>query len=86
MIRILGKDVSLLHLHDNSGNWDDHLLPGMGNIKWPKVFDALDEIGYSGGYNFELSIRFAGKLLEEYANFMGKYLREFVNCRGALRK
>ena len=86
MIRILGSDVTLLHLHDNSGHWDDHLLPGMGNIGWSKVFDALDEIGYSGVYNFELSIRFAGKMLEEYAHFMGRYLREFVNCRGDLRR
>ena len=39
MIKILGKDISLLHLHDNSGHWDDHLLPGLGNIRWPAVFD-----------------------------------------------
>ena len=84
MIRILGKDVTLLHLHDNSGHWDDHMLPGMGNINWPAVFEALDDIGYSGVYNFELKIRFAGKLLEEYTNFIGRYLREFVNCEGSL--
>lgn len=86
MIRILGKDISILHLHDNSGHWDDHLLPGMGNIKWPAVFDALEEVGYSGVYNFELSIRFAGKLLEEYMHFAGKYLRTFVDSHGELSK
>ena len=85
MIRILGKDISILHLHDNSGHWDDHLLPGMGNIKWPAVFDALDEVGYSGVYNFELSIAFAGQLLDEYVAFAGRYLREFVDRRGSLK-
>ena len=85
MIRILGKDISILHLHDNSGHWDDHLLPGMGNINWSAVFDALDDIGYNGVYNFELSLRFAGVMLEEYMGFAGKYLREFVNSHGCLK-
>ena len=81
MIRILGSDISILHLHDNNSNWDDHLLPGMGNIKWPAVFDALDDIGYTGVYNFELEMRFGG-MLEEFVRFAGKYLRAFVDDRG----
>lgn len=85
MIRILGKDISILHLHDNNGHYDDHLLPGMGNIKWPAVFDALDDIGYNGVYNFELAIFFAGPMLEEYAHFLGKYLRNFVDNHGTIR-
>jgi sugar phosphate isomerase/epimerase len=85
MIRILGKDVTLLHLHDNSGHWDDHLLPGMGNINWPAVFDALDDIGYSGVYNFEIGYSFAGKLMEDYLLFLGKYLRAFVDNHGSLK-
>ena len=83
MIRILGKDISILHLHDNSGHWDDHLLPGMGTIDWPAVFDALDEVGYSGNYNFEVYLRF-GNYLEEYLHFAGKYLRNFVEKRGRI--
>jgi sugar phosphate isomerase/epimerase len=86
MIRILGKDVSILHLHDNSGHWDDHLLPGMGSIHWPGVFDALEEIGYNGVYNFELTTKFAGKMMEEYVQFAGKYLRSFVDNHGDLSK
>lgn len=85
MIRILGSDISILHLHDNSGHWDDHLLPGMGNIKWSAVFDALDDIGYTGVYNFELSVGFAGKMLEEYMIFIGGYLREFVDNHGKMK-
>nr|MBQ4318457.1 sugar phosphate isomerase/epimerase [Clostridia bacterium] len=81
MIRILGSDISILHLHDNNSHWDDHLLPGMGNIKWPAVFDALDDIGYTGVYNFELAMRFGG-MLEEFVRFAGKYLRAFVDNRG----
>ena len=85
MIRFFGKDISILHLHDNSGHWDDHLLPGMGNIKWPAVFDALDEVGYQGVYNFELSYLFAGEMMEDYTHFIGRYLRRFVDNHGKMR-
>ena len=85
MIRILGKDVTILHLHDNNGHYDDHLLPGQGNINWPAVFGALDDIGYGGVYNFELANNFAGRLLEDYMHFIGKYLREFVDNCGNLK-
>ena len=83
MIRILGKDISILHLHDNNSHWDDHLLPGMGNINWPAVFDSLDEVGYNGVYNFELAMRF-GSMREEFVRFAGKYLRAFVDAHGKL--
>lgn len=85
MIRILGSDVSLLHLHDNSGHWDDHLLPGLGNINWCAVFEALEDIGYSGVCNFELRLPFGGAVLEEFVRFAGKYLRKFVNNRGRIK-
>ena len=84
IIKSFGKNVSLLHLHDNSGTRDEHLLPGMGNIKWPAVFDSLDEIGYTGVYNFELNLTF-GNMLEDFITFAGKYLRAFVDRRGNLK-
>jgi sugar phosphate isomerase/epimerase len=84
MIRMLGSDVSILHLHDNTGHWDDHLLPGMGSINWPAVFDALDDIGYKGNINCELRIGFYGDMLEEFVQFAGKYMRRFVDNRGVM--
>ena len=85
IIRIFGKNVTILHLHDNHGETDDHLLPGMGNINWPAVFDALDDIDYRGVYNFELALKFAGPYLEDFINFSGKYLRKFVDNHGVLK-
>ena len=82
MIRILGKDVTILHLHDNNGHHDDHLLPGQGNINWHDTFVALDDIGYSGVYNFELALKFPGSMLEEFAYIIGRYLRRFVDNYG----
>ncbi len=84
MIRALGNKISLTHLHDNMGVRDDHLLPGMGNINWPAVFDAFEEVGYKGTYNFELRTAFWGSMMEDGIEFMGKYLRRFVDGHGKI--
>lgn len=84
-IRMLGKDVTLLHLHDNNGTYDQHLPPLMGDpgaVKWPDVFDALDEVGYTGVYNFELQLVRYYYALPEAIQFLGKFLRRFVDDRG----
>lgn len=82
-IRYFGNRVKMLHLHDNNGFTDQHLIPGRGgNINWPAVFDALDDIGYEGYYNFEVDLRGLCDSLEKEVMFMGSYLREFVDKRG----
>ena len=83
-IRILGKDVTLLHLHDNFGRWDDHQLPGQGSVNWIKVFDALDEIDYKGTYNLELALFRYGNSLEDFLYFAGKFMRRFVDNHGCI--
>ena len=47
-IRMLGKNIVALHLHDNDSTYDQHKMPFMGNIDWNDVFEALDEVGYNG--------------------------------------
>ena len=37
-----------LHLQDNHGSWDDHLIPGEGDIDWAVLTKALRDVGYSG--------------------------------------
>ncbi len=88
-VKILGKDIKVLHLHDNEGYNDSHLPPliyGKRNINWQETFDALDEIGFDGVYNFELLLARYGTHLEECISFLGKFLREFTEEKGRLRK
>lgn len=81
-IRLFGKDLTLLHLNDNNGFTDQHLPPKVagkaGGLNWDEIFAALDETGYSGVYNFELSHGYYGELLEDYIHFLAKYLRAVV--------
>jgi len=57
----LGDCVSLLkdipfhiHLDDNFGKSDDHLVPGEGSICFIPFLNALNESGYDGYLTFEL--------------------------------
>lgn len=82
-IRYFGSRVKVLHMHDNNGFSDQHLIPPYGTVNWPKVFEALDEIGYDGYYNFEIAYKF-GDCLWDAIMLMGKFLREFTEKRGKL--
>jgi sugar phosphate isomerase/epimerase len=37
-----------VHLHDNDGTRDQHLVIGEGKIDFPKILHTLKEVGYSG--------------------------------------
>lgn len=37
-----------LHVQDNHGNHDEHLLPGDGTIDWKEFLDSLHAVGYRG--------------------------------------
>lgn len=60
-LRVLGKRLTVLHLHDNDGIHDLHLIPytqqHIGphriNTDWEGFLDALTAIGYEGTLNFE---------------------------------
>ena len=37
-----------LHIQDNDGSGDGHLIPGDGTVDWEEFFSALFKIGYTG--------------------------------------
>ena len=52
-VRLAGADLKTLHVHDNSGNRDEHLLPLNGIIDWADFKAALTEIGFDGVFSLE---------------------------------
>lgn len=59
MLRILGKRTKVLHIQDNLGIRDEHLIPTEGTIDWKAVATALGKAGYQGTFNFEVSKPFS---------------------------
>ena len=83
-IRDAGKHLKALHLADNEGVIDQHMMPfGRGKVDFTEVFDTLKEIGYNELYNFELPgerkapLAIRGYKLEYIAK-MTNYLYESV--------
>jgi sugar phosphate isomerase/epimerase len=52
-IRMLGDWLKSLHIQDNNGLHDQHLLPYQGTIDWNEVVGALREVGYAGDFTYE---------------------------------
>lgn len=49
-----GKLIKCLHIHDNDGVNDDHLIPFWGNIDFRTLFHKLKKIGYDGELSLEI--------------------------------
>jgi sugar phosphate isomerase/epimerase len=54
-IDLAGDRLMHVHVHDNRGTRDDHLIPGEGHVDWCELFDGLRRVGYGGALILELS-------------------------------
>lgn len=51
----LGEHLYGLHINDNLGKKDEHLMPYMGNINLDEIINAIIDINYKGYFTFESS-------------------------------
>ncbi len=52
-IETLGKRLKVLHVHDNEGILDEHIMPFTGTVNWNEFCAALKKINYDGVISFE---------------------------------
>ncbi len=84
-LTILGKRLKAIHVQDNKGLADDHLLPFHGTIDWKDAMSALADIGYEGDLTFEIQEwgRFYPKelkcLMAEFAAKVGNVLISYFD-------
>ncbi|MCG3180537.1 MAG: hypothetical protein BIFFINMI_02899 [Phycisphaerae bacterium] len=78
-VRLIGRRLMTLHVHDNAGDRDNHFFPRLGTIDWPAFFAALGEIGYRGVFMHEVAVGEADFLADPAAReaFIADY-REFL--------
>lgn len=55
-VRLLGKMLTVLHVHDNDGHRDQHLMPYEGSIDWEDFRKALKETDFSGVLSLETKV------------------------------
>jgi len=52
-VRCCAENLRVLHVHDNNGNTDAHMLPFTGTVNWTSFTSALAEIGFAGSLDLE---------------------------------
>ncbi len=58
-LRMLGSHIRALHIQDNMGDADSHLVPFLGTLNMDAVMTGLLDIGYNGYFTFEVGGFFA---------------------------
>ena len=53
VVNYINKKLYCLHIHDNDGTTDSHLMPGLGNMDWKLFKKALNDIHFKGVFSFE---------------------------------
>lgn len=78
-LRYLGRRLAVLHVNDNHGGEDEHLLPFFGTTNWVEAMQGLKDSGFDGCFNYECRmIRVPAEVREElgrYAVALGKKLQ-----------
>ena len=62
MLRNLGGKVRALHLNGNHGDFNQHTIPGIDQLNWQTILEALADIGYAGDFTFQVSDHETGAL------------------------
>lgn len=52
----VGKRLKVIHVNDNGGIDDEHILPFTGSVDWKDAMHGLALAEYEGLFNFELSL------------------------------
>jgi sugar phosphate isomerase/epimerase len=82
-VRDAGDLLKALHIHDNVGTEDNHVLPyELSSIPWDRVLAALAGIGYEGVFNLEIPGQRSPMPVREarldYARALASYMVETV--------
>ncbi len=68
-----GSKLMALHLHDNDGTDDQHLLPGKGELNWESVMKKIAAARYNGPVALEITNEFSKDKEENDAEmFLGR--------------
>lgn len=84
LLSMFGDKLISLHLHDNDGTRDQHMLPFEGNIKWETIMKKITSCGYIGATALEVikNTSYESLTCKEFLNLAyerAKRLEEFRN-------
>ena len=60
LLSMFGDRLAALHLHDNDGSGDQHLIPFEGGIEWQEQMAKIAATGYTGAITLECTTGLPG--------------------------
>ncbi len=80
LIRGCGPKILNVHIHDNAGDKDSHLMPFEGNIDWAATVNLFNKVQFSGLLTYELTNESApaARIAEVMTNFTALCPKEEV--------
>lgn len=76
LIDLLGPKLFHVHLHGlDPETLRDHRLPDTGVLDFPRIFAALDQIGYEGMLSLELEVRPVRRAVRKARKFFAQFLQ-----------
>ena len=76
----VGKRLKVIHVNDNTGIEDDHILPFTGNVDWRDAMHGLALAEYDGLFNFELNLkRVPAAMRKIYAAYLIESAKELMS-------
>lgn len=81
VLRKYAEVIRVLHVHDNDGKMDQHLIPYFGNINWKEFYQVLQEVQFQGDFSLETepSRWLPNPLYEEMCAVMMKIVRYIMD-------
>ncbi|MBR6726850.1 MAG: sugar phosphate isomerase/epimerase [Clostridia bacterium] len=75
-LEYVGKRLKVIHVNDNCGIEDDHVLPFSGIVNWKDAMHGLALTGFEGPFNFELNL---GRVPATLRRDLAAYLMGIAN-------
>ncbi len=77
-MKIMGNRIKCLHLHDNNGRHDKHMIPYTGTVDWENFILGCKESGFAGNISFENGAHYKNEYMPQ------ELIEDFVRLNGAI--
>ena len=74
-LNVIGSRLHAIHVQDNHGMADEHLMPFFGSIDWKEAMGGLADINYDGDLTFEI---------QEWGRYLPKEHKHLI-CEDSIR-
>jgi len=80
LLGMFGDRLGALHLHDNNGADDDHLIPFEGSIDWESIMTKIAKSNYTGPTTIESTISTISMTAPRDSRSTEEWLRDAYNA------